>query len=115
MSRAEEQVWDGSLAAELKLSKGRPEKFDKGAAESRPQRGDAAALTAVVPGAGAEAGILNSTEKASESPAPRRSQNIAGCNVWFPPGNSPFPPQLAVMSKAITALRRSQSALLESR
>ena len=114
MSRAEEQVWDGSLAAELKLSEGRSEKFDRGAAESRPQKGDAAALTAVASGAGAGAGVLYSKENASESPAPRHSQNIAGCNVWFPPGNSPFPPQLAVMSKAITALRRSQSALLES-
>jgi len=39
---------------------------------------------------------------------------ILGFDVFFPRGKKPFPPQLAVMSKALMAMRRSTSGLLES-
>jgi fanconi anemia group J protein len=39
---------------------------------------------------------------------------VQGFDVFFPHGKRPFPPQLAVMSKALTALRNGNSALLES-
>ncbi len=39
---------------------------------------------------------------------------ILGYNVHFPNGKKPFPPQLAVMSKALYAMDKSKSALLES-
>lgn len=39
---------------------------------------------------------------------------ILGYDVFFPQGKSPFPPQLAVMSKALTAMKKKTSALLES-
>ena len=43
-----------------------------------------------------------------------RGTQIVGYDVFFPRGKRPFPPQLAVMSKALLALRRKSSALLES-
>jgi hypothetical protein len=40
---------------------------------------------------------------------------IVGVDIQFPRGKKPFPPQLAVMSGALRAMKASQHALLESR
>ena len=42
------------------------------------------------------------------------SRMIAGCEVLFPEGKTPFPAQFAVMSKVISALNKEHHALLES-
>ena len=39
---------------------------------------------------------------------------LGGVPVHFPPGKTPFPPQLAVMSKTVAALSSGRNALLES-
>jgi hypothetical protein len=39
---------------------------------------------------------------------------IGGCTVRFPPGLKPHPPQLAMCSALLNALKSSQHALLES-
>lgn len=39
---------------------------------------------------------------------------ILGYDIHFPSGKKPFPPQLAVISRALHALSRGQNALLES-
>lgn len=49
-------------------------------------------------------------EGASAAPGLR----IGGCTVRFPPGLKPHPPQLAMCSALLNALKSSQHALLES-
>ena len=46
--------------------------------------------------------------------AANESFPVAGCEVWFPAGVTPFPAQRAVISKAIGALSAQSNALLES-
>lgn len=43
-----------------------------------------------------------------------KSVVIQGCPVYFPPGRNPFPAQLAVMNKVLTAAKEEKHALLES-
>ncbi|KAG7398901.1 Fanconi anemia group J protein [Phytophthora boehmeriae] len=53
-------------------------------------------------------------EAASAPPPPENRVMVMGFNVAFPEGKRPFPAQLAVMNKVLTALKTSQHALLES-
>ncbi|KAF4319285.1 hypothetical protein BBI17_006633 [Phytophthora kernoviae] len=53
-------------------------------------------------------------ETASAPPTPENKVMVMGFNVAFPEGKRPFPAQLAVMNKVLTALKTSQHALLES-
>ena len=39
---------------------------------------------------------------------------INGCEVIFPAGKTPFPAQLAIMSKVLCALNKEEHALIES-
>lgn len=39
---------------------------------------------------------------------------IAGCDVWFPVGISPFGPQKSFISSAVSAMTKKENALLES-
>lgn len=43
-----------------------------------------------------------------------KSVLIQGCQVYFPHGRNPFPAQLAVMSKVLSAAKEGKHALLES-
>ncbi|EQC25210.1 hypothetical protein SDRG_16908 [Saprolegnia diclina VS20] len=49
-----------------------------------------------------------------EEPAKKPGFMIMGYGVDFPEGKTPFPSQLAVMSKVLLALKKQQNALLES-
>ena len=47
-------------------------------------------------------------------PPPADGLMIGGVRIRFPAGKKPFPPQISVMSKAISALSKGENALLES-
>lgn len=53
-------------------------------------------------------------ESCKAGPNGGKSIVIQGCPVYFPPGRSPFPAQLAVMNKVLTAAKEEKHALLES-
>ena len=55
--------------------------------------------------------ITDAAIREANLPKPRK---IAGLDVYFAPGRTPFPSQLQVISKAIEAMKGGRSALLES-
>jgi Fanconi anemia group J protein len=44
----------------------------------------------------------------------KASLSILGYPIWYPPDRKPFPPQVALTSKIVSALSKKQNALLES-
>lgn len=71
----------------------------------------ASALPAPFPPAGQAADVEPETPPAEQL---ENSVLIMGYRVAFPEGKKPFPAQLAVMNKVLTALKTGQHALLES-
>eukprot|EP00854_Cymbomonas_tetramitiformis_P022399 gene22399-27026_t len=57
---------------------------------------------------------IGSVLGAAKHPLRTNVRSIVGVPVCFPPDIKPHPPQMALMSKVITALQTSQHALLES-
>lgn len=74
----------------------------------------AAVAAANAPAAPVDVKLEPKLEEPLDEPVEPNSVMIMGYRVAFPAGKKPFPAQLAVMNKVLTALKTGQHALLES-